>query len=326
MAKSKKTHLPVTNADVANNIIDNLMTNEQFCYNFFFPVDNDDTTYNIAPIRNYVIECMKRSYNYTFSASDFGLIMYEKLWDLGTWHVLSTFSGKYSFWTWLYTVTFHTITNYLEEQGIIKVQREPTGANTRLMLNQYSPSERLCIIEEVLPHGKNYDMLVDIYVNEKTDEEMVVSLNMDSTIYKKARKSAENYFRSRLIETCTGYENYVLSMKAPRVITVSSEELSNMADTYTVSSECNPFSDVLGVNLTDTEVKEKADEFVLDFITKRLKWNKRDCFLFMQRREGKSAKSVAAQLECRSDWVDTRFSRLNRVFKHEFKMWWGKNA
>ena len=93
-----------------------------------------------------------------------------------------------------------------------------------------------------------------------------------------------------------------------------------------MSTSTNPFSDVFGVNLTDTEVKEKADTFVYDFISKKLKWNKKDCFLFMQRRDGKSAKSVAEQLECRSDWVDTRYSRLNRVFKHEFKTWWGKNA
>lgn len=323
---SNQTKKPKTKVDVAEHIIGNLKTNEQFCYKFFFPMEGDTKTYNIAPIRNYVIECMKKSYNYTFSTTDFGLIMYEKLWDSGTWHVLSTFSKKHSFWTWLFTVTFHTITNYLEEQGVIKVEREPTGANTRLMLKQYSPSERLDIINEVLPHGKMHDTLIDIYVNEKNDEEMMTILGLDSTKYKKVRKSAETYFRRRLIETCTGYENYVLTMKSPRVITASYDELNQLADTYTMSTSTNPFSDVFGVNLTDTEVKEKADTFVYDFISKKLKWNKKDCFLFMQRRDGKSAKSVAEQLECRSDWVDTRYSRLNRVFKHEFKTWWGKNA
>lgn len=297
-------------------LINRLKTDPKFCYVFFYGEEN--STYSLCYVREFVTSCVNATYHYKISKQDFGTLMYEKLWDEGTWHALDTFKGK-SFNSWLVTVSFHTVTAHLKQQGIIKEVKMRTASNTKVNLRKETPEGCQMILEEVMPEGKKRDLLMRIYVERENEDVIMKALKVDSNEYKKAREEAENYFKFRLVNSNYVYEDYVITDKMAGHVTMS-VELADALGMFTQRESI--FSDVFGVNLSPVEVESLSMEFVTHFVTYVLKWSERDIFIFTERRKGTKPEEIARQLGCRRDYVDTRYSRLTSRFEEKFRIWW----
>ncbi len=324
MEKSqKKTPKFASYEEEANYISMSLMNSEHYCFQFFF--QNVDGEYSFAPIMHFVIDCMRYSYGIEVSESDFATVMYEKLWDEGKWTPLKTVSGKYSFFTWLYTVAFHTMVNYLESLGYIKIRRERTPHNTVITLNQFSPESCKCIIDDVMPAGKTHDLLVDIYVEKKTDVQIMNDLHVDTDRYKKIRKQAEIKFKDKVLRSNSPYEDYVLTDKNGRKVCVSTEDQNGACEQIADYTNDNLFGDVFGVNLSNAEVEQVRESFIKDFIEQR-GWKKVYKTVFLERRNGTSSAELADRLGCRISGIYNYYSRANEMFYESFREWYWRYA
>ena len=123
MKKKENKKMPkfASYAEEAEHIVNRLMNSEKYCYQFFFL--NVPGEYSIAPIMDFVIDCILYSYGIEISRADFATIMYEKLWDYGTWNPLKSVSGEYSFFTWLYTVAFRTMSLWVTSRSSVSALR-----------------------------------------------------------------------------------------------------------------------------------------------------------------------------------------------------------
>ena len=307
----------------ARHISNNLMNSEKYCYQFFYlDVPGE---YSIAPIMDFVIDCIRYSYGIDISKADFATVMYEKLWDYGTWNPLKTVSGQYSFFTWLYSVAFHTMVGYLESLGYIKIQRERTPKNTLITLSQFSPESCLIIIDDVMPAGKTRDLLIDIYVKQKTDVQIMKELHVDSDEYKQIRKKAEVKFKDMVLCTDSPFENYVLTEKNKRKVFLSTDGQADLNDQIADYTNDNIFGDVFGVNLSNAEVEEAKEPFIKDFIEKR-GWQETYKKVFLERRKGTSSKALANELGCRTSAIYNIYSRANDLFFASFREWYWRYA
>ena len=310
-------------AEEAEHIVNRLMNSEKYCYQFFFL--NVPGEYSIAPIMDFVIDCILYSYGIEISRADFATIMYEKLWDYGTWNPLKSVSGEYSFFTWLYTVAFRTMVAYLESLGYIKIQRERTPKNTVIKLRQFSPESCMIIIDDLMPAGKTHDLLVDIYVKKKSDLQIMKELHVDSEEYKKIRNKAEVKFKDTILRTDSPFEAYVLEEKNKRKTFVSTDGQTDFSDQIEDYANDNIFGDVFGVNLSNAGVEQAKEPFIKDFIEKR-GWRETYKKVFLERRKGTSSETLAAELGCRVSAIYNIYSRANSMFYDSFREWYWRYA
>ena len=55
--------------------------------------------------------------------------------------------------------------------------------------------------------------------------------------------------------------------------------------------------------------------------------NKRDCYIWRRRFiENVASEDVALEVDHDRGWLDTRYSRLNVVFRKAIKQWWNSHA
>ena len=318
MSKINKKKKFACYVDEARYIKGNLMNNDKFCSLFFF--DNSENCYNIRPICEFVLKQLSRTYDIdAISIEDVQTIMYEKLWE-DDWHALRTYGEEYSIFTWLYQVTFNTMKKFLEDNGFIKVKRNLTPGNTRLLLNRYTPEGCDLFINLLMPESKHRSLLIDIFVNRMSDAEIMKKLSIDEQAFKKLRCTAENRFKNIILQSPENFEGVLLAEKSPRRIVRFSQLDNCMDDNWEDASWNNPFSDVVGVHLTHAEVQQLAGSFISDF-AHMLKWKETDIFVLTERSKGISPKSLAERLGRRRSWVDNRYSRLKRKFAKALDLW-----
>ena len=313
---TKRLKFP-TYVDEARYVIANLKGNMDFLKDFLY--DYSDGCYNIGPICDIVISQLARCYDCdVFSKEDIGTFTYEKLWDSGTWHNLDTYAEEYSFFTWLFKVIYNMMTKMAEEMGYAKNKRNLTPGNTRLLLTKHSPEGCELFIDELMPKGKHKDLLVDIYVNRKTDKDIMDKLHIDADELKKQRKSAEKHFKTILLESDHNYTDLLLAEKSPRRVT-GRIDYDNI-DACVENSCANPLGDVLGVCLSDVEVEELSGPFIKRFLN-MLKWDETDEYVILERVKGTSPEILAKILGRRRSWVDNRYSRLKKKFAKAMHNW-----
>ncbi len=210
--------------------------------------------------------------------------------------------------------------------GEIKIRRERTPGNTRLMMRKKTPMECQYIISELMPIGRSRDLLNCIYVDRKSQEEIMERYHLDKSQYKKARKRAEDKLKLASLNSSSPFADYVLCDKSPRRVTVSSDFLCQIEDTYEAPSCTSAFGEVLGVNLTKSEVDARIEPFVCDFFHRK-KWSDTDARIWRERKLYNTPPVVLAnQLGRRRDWVDTRLFRVNERFREAFLGWYRVNA
>lgn len=301
-----------------------MKTDPQFCQRFFYGKDRKKC--NIARFRSKHLYDLKRIYNVIMTDDTYSTIVYEALWDKGTWATLNNYDKQSTFFAWLRKVAWNAVIEWLEKEHIISESSAKTAGSTRLTMLSQSAGECKLVIDELMKHTKYYDLLTAIYVDRLKDDEIMATLNLSADEYKSLKKQGERKLKDAILRSNLYYEEDVLHDKSANIITVSSEYVMDMAEWYKERTEENPFSDVLGVQLTDEEVKEKIVDFIYDF-SQKLMWTDEERYIWRQRFVEKVPPTqLAAEMNKDRHWIDQHYSRINKKFRSAFKKWWKENG
>lgn len=314
-------------------IIEKLKTDPAFCRQFFFDTEETDekgdekkTPCQIAPLRSKMIFDMKRDYGVEVKAEDFSTIVYLALWCDGTWAPLDTFEGRSSFYVWLRKVARNALIEWLVEEHQIDDFRSKTVGNTRLVLMSLSPSLCKMAIDSLMVGSKYYRLLIAIYADRQSQEEVMCRLNMTADEYETAKKTGEKYLKDALLRSVEFSEEDFIREKTKHVVTVSTEVVADLSEWCTSKMGFNPLADVLGTSLTDEDVRQKTVEFLYDFAEK-MEWSDRDRYIWCRRFiVNADPEGLADEVGRSRAWLDTRYSRLNVKFKEAAKKWWQSHA
>lgn len=307
----------------AVRIVENIKNDEAFASNFLYGTSLVPGK-SIARLRSRIINQVRMSYGVVVDPLDFNTILYEHLHSEGSWKVLNSYNYRSTFFQWLGTVASHCIMAYLEENGYIKISRARTPSNTRLVLKKMTPDYCHIVIEDMVKIGPMRDMLLAVYVDRLDQETIQKRFGMDEEMYKLTLRASEKTLKTALLNTEHPYDD-ILVDKGARKIMLSSDFLTTIGQINAAYSEDSPLREVLGVSPDDAEFESKVIDFLYNF-TNNLDWSDEDKYVW-QSRYIKNIKpdDVAANLPKRSrPWVDTRFSRLNRLFKEAIREWWAK--
>lgn len=305
----------------AAHIVESIKNDETFAYRFFYGTSLMPGK-SIARLRSRIINQIRMSYGVVIDPSDFSTILYEHLYAEGSWRVLNSYNFRSTFYQWLGTVASHCIMAYLEENGYIKISRARTPGNTRLVLKKMTPEYCRIVIDDMVKIGPMRDMLLAVYVDRLDQEAVQKRFGMDEEMYKLTLRASEKTLKAALLNTEHPYDD-VLVDKGARKIMLSSDFLTIIGQTNAAYSEDSPLREVLGVTPDDAEFESKIIDFLYNF-TDNLDWNDEDKYVWQSRYiRNMKPDEVAENLHGRSrPWVDTRFSRLNRLFKEAIREWW----
>lgn len=304
----------------AARIIEGIRNDEVFAKSFFYG-SSTIPGLSIAQLRSRLIHQVAANYGVKVSLAEFSTVLYEKLYDFGTWRPLMTFNYKSSFFSWLTTIASHAILEHLELDGRITISRARTPGNTRLVLKMYAPAYCRVVIEDMVKIGPLRDMLLAVYVERLDQAAIQERFDMDETLYRKTLRTSEKLLKSALLNTLNDYDD-VLADKSSRKLKVSLDVLSVVGHK---SSSDSPLRDVLGIAPDDAEFESKVEAFISDFITK-LGWKTEDIFIFTRRYvEDVKPVAVAESLGNRTRaFIDMRFSKLRAAFNAAIREWWNE--
>ncbi len=316
-----------------DEFIRNLKSSADYCQQFFFDTEMTDKkgkrktkTCQIAPLRSKMVYDLQKEYGVTVNPDDFSTVVYLALWAEGTWSPLVSFQGRCSFFAWLRKVARNVVVEWLTEEGLINDVPSRTTGNTRLTLLSRSPTECKMVIDDLMTGSKYYELLTAIYVDRLTKNEIMSRMHTSGEEYESAKKTGEKKLKDALLRSVEVNEEEVLRNKANRVVTVSSDFVTDMAEWCKTKAGANLLSDVFGTDLSDEEVRVRAKAFLYDFSAK-MAWNEQDCYIWRRRFiENVAPTDVALEVNRDRAWLDTRYSQLNRKFKKAIKRWWKANA
>ena len=310
-------------------IIKNLMSDPEYCRQFFFDTEVPDAKGNykkkacqIAPLRSKMIYDLKKDYDVDVKPEDFSEIIYLALWANGSWSPLSTFQGRCSFFAWLRKVAKNAILERLVEEHWIDEVRSRTVGNTRLALLSQAPSKCKLVIDSMLAGSKYHTVMTFIYADRLPKETIMKRLHISDAEYEASKKAGENKLKDALLRSEEFSEENILRDKTKHVVTVSADFAADLSEWMNTKSDVNPLSDVFGTDLTDEEVREKVVEFLYEFPAK-LNWSDQDRYIWSRRFiEGVAPVDVAEEVGRNRGWLDTRYSRLNNKFEKAVRKWW----
>lgn len=313
------------NATEAEHIISRLKSGDElFAQKFFYGTNTNGC--NISRFRSKIIAQIKQTYHYEVSVEEFGNIVYTHLWDDGTWSVLDSYGKKSSFFCWLEQVSRHEVMKVLEDMGVIKVVRDRTPGNTRLLGASVSPDIWDLVIAELMPEGLYKDLLVASYVECMKEEQLVEQFQMEASALRTAIKKAEMKLKDRLICGDSCYEKLVLRDKSTRHIEVSKEFVQEFMKWQEERCDESPLADIFGVDQNREAIHAKVVDFLYRF-PDRLKWSDDDKLLWRLRFiENIASLEVAERFGKTRVWLDIRFSRLNKKFNAAIRKWWEENV
>jgi hypothetical protein len=320
-----------------DEIIKNLKSKENgsmYSYQFFYDTTVTEGKGNtkkklcrIASLRSKMIYGFQKDYGVTINPEDFSTIVYQTLWADGSWKPLDSYAGSCSFYAWLRRVAKNAIMERLVEEHLIDEVRSRTVGNTRLALLSQMPSKCKMVLDDLMVGSKYHSLLTAIYVDRLPEEKIMKKLNIkDTTEYENAKKIGENKLKDAMLRSVEYSGEDLLRDKTKHVVTVSSEFVADLSEWCKSKTDVNPLSDVLGTDLTDEEVREKAVEFLYDFSAK-LNWSDMDRYIWQRRFiVNADPEGLAHEVAHDRGWLDTRYSRLNAKFKEAIKQWWKTHA
>ena len=340
-----------------DEIIKNLKNKEsgdKYSYQFFFDTTVTDgkgktkkKLCQIAPLRSKMIYNFQKDYGVTIKPEDFSTIIYLALWADGSWGPLDSYAGRCSFYAWLRRVAKNAIMERLVEEHLIDDVRSRTVGNTRLALFSQSPSKCKMVLDDLMVGSKYHGLLTAIYVDRLPEEKIMKKLRIkDNNEFTAAKKAGENKLKDAMLRSVEYSEEDILRDKTKHVVTVSSEFVADLSEWCKSKTDVSPLSDVLGTDLTEEEVRQKAVDFLYDFSAKlwpekidkademdeqkrkeKEQKNKRDCYIWRRRFiQNVASEDVAMEVDHDRGWLDTRYSRLNVVFRKAIKQWWNSHA
>ena len=315
----------------------------------------------IAPMRSKLVYDLKRYYGVSVNPDYVSTTLYEKVWCNGSFETLSRFEGKSSFYVWLKEVAKNAVLASLVEEGWLNKTGKKTAGNTRLALLSQSPAKCKLVIDEMMGNSQYHDLLIAIYVDRLPAGKIMKRLHFeDAEALKKAKEAGVEKLKDALLRSTDFAEENIVRSKAMQPEMVSTDFVADLSEWAKGKTGVNPLSDVFGTNLTDEEVRLKTVEFLYDFSAKlwpekvgedivvnedddektrkkkekqikkkeeKEKTNKRDCYIWRRRFiQNVYAEDVAMEVGHDHKWLDTRYSRLNAVFKKAIRKWWEAHA
>lgn len=355
-AEQPKNHYKAEGDEFIKNLKDK-HSGAKYCYQFFFDTEVIDEKgkrkkklCQIAPLRSKMIYDLKRDFDVDVKPEDFSTVVYQAVWAEGSFSPLDTYLGQSSFFSWLKKVARNAVVEWLVDERQINDVCCRTVGNTRLAMLSQAPSKCKLVIEDLMAGSKYHDLLTAIYVDKLSTEKIMKKLHIkDVAEYEVAKKAGENKLKDALLRSVEFSEENILRDKTKHVVTVSSEFVADLSEWVKSRVGVNPLSEVFGTNLTDEEVCQKTVEFLYDFSAKlwpekvgnpnetdekiikknkkKAENNKRDCYIWRRRFiENVASEDVAMEVDHNRAWLDTRYSRLNVVFRKAIKQWWYSHA
>ena len=327
-----------------DELIENLKNNATYCHDFFFDsvvADGKGGTKKkpcqIAPLRSKTIYDLKSDFDVEVKEDDFSTILFQAVWAEGSWQPLSSWEGRSSFYGWLKKVARNAVVDRLEEEGFINSIRSRTVGNMRLTMKSQPALKCKMLLDDTMVGSKYYGLLTAIYVDKLSKEDIMKVMHLTDDEYEANKKAGENKLKDALIRFAEYDVEEFIHEKKKHVVMVSSEVVANQTNWCKSKTEVNPLADVFGIDLTDDEVRVKTMKFLYDFSEKL--WNEktakrtakktclRDRYIWWQRFvKNIPAAKVAKEVGHDYKWLNTRYSRLNKVFKAEIRKWWVANA
>lgn len=313
------------NEKESSEIIKKLKSGDRlFTQEFFYGTSNKRC--NISRFRSKIVSQIKQTYHVEVSKEEFGSIVYNFLWDKGTWSVLDNYAGKGCFFCWLERICYHEVIKALEELNIINVSHERTTGNTRLLGVSVSPDVWYLIISDIMQDGMKKNLLMAKYVYRENETSMGEEFNMNAEELRKEIKKAEKILKNRLISSNNYYEKLVLRDKSPRNIEVSEEYIKDFVKWLDEKDDISQFADVFGVNMSNGELSDKIVRFLYCF-SEKLKWTNDERMIWELRFiENISPAELAERYGMTRVWMDQKYSKINMKFKKAIREWWKENT
>ena len=318
----------------ATDIIRLLISNPDFCYCFFYcrklskKFLYDGEPCDISHVRDAIIDKVYSLYNYKLTPEDCSTFLYETIWDEGTFKPLDSYNYTGSFEGWLYKVGLNAVVARLKIEGLIPRVIGRNAANTRLTLLSQSTGVCERVIDDLISDTQDHRLLTALYVDRLSEQEAMKLMEMDKPEFDSIRKAAEHSLKMALLRENHPFRDFVLHDKsaaaAARIVTL--DEVLGSSTSDAPSAYAYIFGDVLGTNLEISDISARVAAFLKSFVLE-LKWSQEDCRLWCERFINNTAPTALARELCRTrDWVDHRFSSLNKKFKLAIRKWWQLNA
>lgn len=319
----------------AAKIIDKIKTDERFAYKFLYGTSIKQGK-SIARLRSKILNQVRISYKVVIKPYDFNTLVYEHLFSEGTWNVLSSYNYRSTFFQWLSTVASRCIMDYLIKNGFIKTNPARTPGNTKLILDEMTPSYCHAVIDHMVMIPSVKQILIAVYVDRLEPAEIQARFDLNEKAYTDNLRAAEKTLKTVLLNSVHPYDDVLVDTNTRKVL-VSSEFLDLIGQTSAAHTETSPLREVLGATPEDSDFELKVIDFLYDF-SNSLRWNDEDTYVWQSRYiKNMAPESVAEDLNNMAlmsgtekvlmrdrGWVDTRYHRLNVRFETAIRNWWNE--
>lgn len=302
-------------------IKEQLLTSERFAQMFFYGTNPNGL--NISRLRTKLLCEIRDSYKVLLAPEEASTIIYRALWNWGDWRPLATFNGEGSIFSWIRIVARREIISDLKKQNLIRSRPEPTKGNMRLNTSRLTAERmRQILDEEPLPEAAA-DLLSRIYVDKRSDSEIMAEYGWSQSVFRAKVKTAQDSLKDCLIRSVQYYDDVLTDREARREM-VSVEFAAEFGRWLVDKTGASSLQDVFGVNLSDSEIQERALE-TLHEISDAMKWSDNDRYVWQHRFFGnRSPAEVANDLQMRRSNVDNIYLRCHRKFNAAAQAWYEK--
>ena len=300
-------------------LVNAIKTNEKFASHFFYCKTRG---LSIASIRSHILSKIFETYQVVLQPYEFSTILYEYLWSEGSWKPFNTCPRNGAFFPWLRTVAFRAVLKHLEENGLIKVQKARTVANTRLDLEKKPLAYCDAVINDLVDDVKMRSFLKAVYVDHLEKHDIQKRFDLTEEDFNTLSVKSEVALKKALINGLHNYNDALVDLNQ-RKINLSFDDCVGIDNVAESSDELSLIYDILDIKFGDPDAKQKVDDFLYEF-SNNMPWKAEDKFVFQSRFiKDIPPVEVVKDLPNRSRaWLDTRFSRLNKDFHKAICKWW----
>lgn len=256
------------------------------------------------------------------TSDEFSTILYEHIFSDGTFSVLDDFRFRSSIFTWLKPVARRCVVKRLETEGRIQKASSRTLANTELNLENCSPEYSYSVITDMVPAGPDRDILLAIYYERLSNEEILDRFGLDNAKYQRTKINADLYLSKTLLENDHPYNDALVEKPSNKVL-VSSTMLDYLGETKETLHRSSPLRDIFG-DPDDPEFESNVKDFLYEF-TDKLPWSDSDKIIwkgtFIEEKVGESVALMLSGNRNRG-YVYTRYMKLKPLFQAAIRRWY----
>lgn len=302
-------------------IREQLLTSERFAQMFFYGTNPNGL--NIARLRTKLLCEIRDTYKVFLSPEEASTIIYRALWNWGDWRPLATFNGDGSIFSWIRIIARREIITDLKKQNLIRSRPEPTKGSMRLNTSRLTAERMRQILDnEQLPEA-TAGLLSRIYIDKRSDSEIMTEYGWNQSVFRIKVKKAHDRLKDFLLRSVQYYDDVLTSRETRREM-VSVEFAAEFGQWLVDKTGASSLQDVFGVNLSDSEIQERALE-TLHEISDAMKWSDNDRYVWQHRFfENRLPAEVANELQMRRSNVDNIYLRCHRKFNAAAQAWYEK--